>query len=108
MIAREGVRNEMGMNGKQSRELRFKVEIIVEPDDGQFHAYAPALKGLHVEGRTEDEVMENATDAARAYIRSLIKHGHPIPVSLSDAPPLNGSGKSHVGMHAHEQEFALT
>jgi predicted RNase H-like HicB family nuclease len=93
-------------NGKSV--LRFRVDIVVEPDAGAFHAFAPALKGLHVEGRTEDEAIKNATDAAKAYIRSLIKHGKPIPISAHDMPSGNGNGVDHEGTHAHPQEFALT
>ena len=60
--------------------LRFTVDIVVEPDEDQFHAYVPALKGLHVGGDTEQEALENARDAVIAYLRSLIKDGEPIPL----------------------------
>jgi predicted RNase H-like HicB family nuclease len=63
--------------------VQFTVDIIVEPDDGEFHAYCPALKGLHVGGRTEEEALQNATDAVDLYLKSLIKHGDPIPVGVA-------------------------
>ena len=62
--------------------IEFKVDIIVKPDDGGFHAYCPALKGLHVGGETEKEALKNARDAAIAYLESLIKHGDPIPLRV--------------------------
>ncbi len=62
--------------------LEFRVSVVVEPDDADFHAYCPALKGLHVSGNTEEEAIQNAGDAASAYLESLIKHKDPIPVGI--------------------------
>ncbi|MBN1690670.1 MAG: type II toxin-antitoxin system HicB family antitoxin [Dehalococcoidia bacterium] len=58
------------------------MEICVEPDEGGFHAYCPALKGLHTSGRTKKEAVENAVNAAKIYLESSIKHGDPIPVGI--------------------------
>lgn len=63
-------------------KIEFQLHIIVEADEDEFHAYCPALKGLHAGGITEEEALENAKDAAVAYILSLIKHGDPIPVGI--------------------------
>jgi len=70
----------MGNNGNPKFE--FEVGIFVEPDENGFHAYCPALRGLHTCGDTEEEALSNAADAATAYLRSLIKHGDPIPVGI--------------------------
>ena len=59
--------------------IGFKIEVIVEPDEDGFHAYCPALKGLHTCGDTEKEALNNAKDAAIAYLESSIKHGDYIP-----------------------------
>ena len=71
----------MGMTGNKPI-IGFKVDIIIEPDDGGFHAYCPALKGLHTAGDTKEEALHNARDAAIAYLESLIKHNDPIPVGI--------------------------
>ena len=63
-------------------EIGFKVEVVVEPDDNGFHAYCPALKGLHTSGDTQEEALANAKDAVAAYLQSLIKHGDPIPLNV--------------------------
>jgi predicted RNase H-like HicB family nuclease len=69
------------MTAKLAKEpIIFEVEFIVEPDGTGFHAYCPSLKGLHMEGATREEALANAKDAAIAYLRSLIKHGEPIPL----------------------------
>ena len=62
--------------------LEFRIEVIIEPDGTTFHAYCPAFKGLHTCGDTEEQALQNARDAASAYLESLIKHGDPIPVGV--------------------------
>lgn len=58
----------------------FKAKVIIEKDGDIYYAHCPALKGLHVDGMTEEEALKNAKDAMIAYIASLIKHGEPIPI----------------------------
>lgn len=62
------------------RTIKVSIRFVVEPDDGRFHAYCPELKGLHVDGATEEEAFENARKAAEIYIMSLIRHNDPLPV----------------------------
>jgi len=87
--------------------IEFKVEVVVEPDDVGFHAYCPALKGLHVGGDTKKEALQNAGDAALLYIKSLIRHGEPIPVGVT-VRTLGQSQKrlSHNVTH-HTQELKI-
>jgi len=66
----------------ETRMIKVRLRIMVEPDDERFHAYCPELKGLHVDGATEEEALGNAKDAANAYLRSLIKHNDPIPLGV--------------------------
>ena len=75
------------MPGNGESRIGFRLEIVVEPDDNGFRAYCPALKGLHTCGDTEEEALSNASDAAEAYLRSLIKHGDPIPVGILALKP---------------------
>jgi predicted RNase H-like HicB family nuclease len=65
-----------------SRTIEFTFTIVVEPDGRAFHAYCPALEGLHTDGDTQEEACRNAGDAAIAYIESLVKHHEPIPVDM--------------------------
>ena len=62
--------------------LDFLVTVVIEPDENGFHAYCPALRGLHVSGSTKREAVSNANKAVCAYIESLIKHKDPIPVGV--------------------------
>lgn len=87
--------------------IQFTIGIIVEPDEDAFHAFCPALKGLHVGGRTETEAVQNAADAAIMYLESLIKHGEPIPVGVATqlVPTIR---QTHGGRHAHTKKLALS
>jgi len=64
----------------KQKKIKFSVFVIVEPDGDRFHAYAPALKGLHVDGKSIGEAKENARDAAIVYFKSMIEYGDPIPL----------------------------
>jgi predicted RNase H-like HicB family nuclease len=66
-------------------EVVFSLGIVVERDDDRFHAYSPSLKGLHVQGNTEQEALQNALDAAEGYLLSLMNHGDPIPLGVDMA-----------------------
>jgi predicted RNase H-like HicB family nuclease len=64
------------------RILKLQIRFIVEPDGDRFHAYCPDLKGIHVDGVTEQEALENGKLAVEAYMCSLVKHEDPIPVGV--------------------------
>jgi predicted RNase H-like HicB family nuclease len=76
--------------------IGFLIEIAVKPDSEGYHAYCPSFKGLHVDGDTEQEALQNAKDAAVAYLESLIKHGDPIPLKVVKREyKTNSQGVSH-------------
>jgi predicted RNase H-like HicB family nuclease len=62
--------------------LAFQVTVVVESDGNEFHAYCPALKGLHVPGATIAEAVQNARVAAQLFLECLIEDGDPIPVGV--------------------------
>ena len=70
---------------KEEKRIIFEVDICVEPDENGYHAFCPALKGLHVHGDTEQEALEAAKDAAIAYLESMWKHGDPIPLLTKES-----------------------
>ncbi len=89
--------------------IEFKIEIVAEPDEDGFHAYCPALKGLHTAGDTEKEAVQNARDAAIAYLESLIKHNDPIPVGviMREEPEVSGaSDGQHISRHTEDLQVA--
>lgn len=60
--------------------LRLRVGIVIEEDEGKYHAFCPTLKGLHVEGETEAEALRLAKDAVSVHLDSLVRHNDPIPL----------------------------
>mgnify|MGYP001592243047 CR=1 FL=1 len=66
------------------RCLKVRVRFNIEPDDGRFYAYCPDLKGVHVDGDTPEEALQNARDAAEAYIESLIFNNDPLPLCIEE------------------------
>jgi predicted RNase H-like HicB family nuclease len=58
----------------------MKLRVIIEQDeDGVYIAECPTLPGCVSQGRTRAEAIENIKDAMRGYLKSLKKHGDPIP-----------------------------
>lgn len=64
------------------KTLIFRVPIIVEFDTINYHSYSPALKGLHMDGETEKEALENARNTAKDFLEIMIHDGIPIPLSI--------------------------
>jgi len=83
------------------RPIEFKVQVIIEPDEGEFHAYCPALKGLHVPGKTKEEALANAKEAAALYLETLIENN--LPISLSVTVPKRLIPVASLRRHAKPQ-----
>jgi len=60
--------------------IKFAITVLVSEDTVGYHAFIPAFKGLHSYGDSPEEAADNAAQAAVAYIKSMIKHGEPIPI----------------------------
>ena len=92
------------MNRPKGRII-LQVEVFVEPDGDGYHAFCPAFKGLHMDGETEEEALRNTIEALGAYIRSLIKHGEPIPsaVILGEKEI-----KRHRGLSSFKEQIPLS
>ena len=57
----------------------YTYRIILELDEGGYHAYVPALRGCHTWGKTIAEARKMVRDAIDVYLRSLIADGEPVP-----------------------------
>lgn len=61
----------------------MKYRVYLEPDeDGVFVATCPALPGCVSQGRTRAEAAENIREAIEGYLKSLRKHGDPVPPGI--------------------------
>jgi len=88
--------------------IEFRVQVIVEPDGNGFHAFCPALKGLHTCGQNEKEALKNAKIAASAYLQSLVEHGDPIPVGVESMKGIEAEGSaSNVSCYVEDLRVAV-
>jgi predicted RNase H-like HicB family nuclease len=61
----------------------MKYRVYLEQDeDGVFVATCPALPGCISQGQSRAEAAENIREAIDGYLRSLRKHGEPVPPSI--------------------------
>lgn len=58
--------------------MTYTYRIILEKDEGGFHASVPALPGCHTWGKTIDEARVMVRDAIGVYLRSLVADGEEI------------------------------
>lgn len=61
------------------KELKYSIILHPDPDEGGYTVTAPALPGLVTQGDTLEEAIENARDAIRLYVDSLVADGEPLP-----------------------------
>ena len=55
--------------------------VVIEPtENGEFWAHVPALPGCFTQGKTLEEVVRLAQEAAEGFIEMLGRLGKPIPV----------------------------
>jgi len=64
----------------KKHELALRVSYAVEEDGECFHAFAPAFKGLHVDGKTREEAVSNLVEAVVVYLNSLSQNSDPLPI----------------------------
>jgi len=57
--------------------------VILEPDNGSYHAYVPALKGCHSFGDSLEEAIGNIAEAMQLHLESMIEDGEMIPEDVS-------------------------
>jgi antitoxin HicB len=67
---------------KKITAVKFWVRIVVEKDSNGFYSYTPSLRGIHMNGDTPEEALEIAKEAAELMLKSMLKHGDPIPIDV--------------------------
>ncbi|MBC8446917.1 MAG: type II toxin-antitoxin system HicB family antitoxin [Chloroflexi bacterium] len=51
----------------------FAFTVIIEPDDGSYHAYVPALRGCHSFGETLAEAQANIAEALQLHLECMLE-----------------------------------
>ena len=63
----------------------MKYRVLIEQDeDGKFVASCPTMPGCWSQCDTRDEAVRNIGDAMKGYLKSLKKHGDPIPPPITE------------------------
>lgn len=65
----------------------YAFKVVVEPDEGGYHAHCPALRhfGAVTQGVTEDEAFRNIDEVVHMIMDELREEGTPLP-SASPGP----------------------
>lgn len=63
--------------------MRYRV-YLEQDEDGVFVASCPSLPGCISQGHTRAEATENIREAIECYLKSLRKHGDPVPPSIQE------------------------
>ncbi len=61
----------------------YNFDVVVEPDDGRWHAYCPALESLGAAtwGNTRDEALRHIREVVQMVTEGLVEDGIPVPDS---------------------------
>jgi len=59
----------------------YAYKVVVEPDEGGWHAYCPALRtlGAVTQGATEAEAFQNINEVVQMIVDELRAEGKPLP-----------------------------
>ena len=68
--------------------MNTSVTVVIEPDGEQFHAYCPALPGIHCNAPTAEEARDRTIPAIERYLDFLDEQGGPNPVGPGLDPDL--------------------
>jgi predicted RNase H-like HicB family nuclease len=60
----------------------YRYTIVIEPDEGGFHAFVPSLPGCHSYGKTLDEARLNIKEAISLHLDCMREDGESIPKSM--------------------------
>lgn len=57
----------------------YSYTVVIEPDEGGYHAYAPSLPGCHTFAETVDQARSSIAEAIELHIETMLADGEPIP-----------------------------
>jgi len=72
----------------------YTFKVVVESDEGGYHAYCPALRhlGAVTQGATETEALANINEVVQMIVDELSEDGQPLPeISTDDIEVFDGT-----------------
>jgi len=81
----------------------YTFKVVIESDDGGFHAYCPALRsyGAVTQGATEEEALQHINEVVQMVVDELIADGLPIPSNPQDVRVFQGMHVSVIPTRIH-------
>jgi predicted RNase H-like HicB family nuclease len=58
----------------------YQFTVVIEPDEGGYHAFVPMLPGCHSFGDTVDEARMNILEAIELHVQSMREDGQDVPI----------------------------
>jgi predicted RNase H-like HicB family nuclease len=73
----------------------YAFKVVVEPDEGGWHAYCPTLRqfGAVTQGLTEAEALANIHEVVQMVVDELQEDGIPLPSAPSDEIEIPASAR---------------
>lgn len=71
----------------------YAYRVVVEPDEGGWHAYCPALRsmGAVTQGTSEADALKNINEVVQMIVDEMMEEGKPLPSeSDTDVEILDG------------------
>jgi predicted RNase H-like HicB family nuclease len=64
----------------------YTFKVAVEPDEGGYHAYCPALRhlGAVTQGTTPEDALKNIYEVVQMIVDELQEEGKPLPIGTGD------------------------
>ena len=64
----------------------YTFKVVVEPDEGGYHAYCPALRhhGAVTQGATPEEALKNINEVVQMIVDELLQDHVPLPTASGD------------------------
>jgi predicted RNase H-like HicB family nuclease len=71
----------------------YSFKVVVEPDEGGFHAYCPALRsqGAVTQGATESEALRNIQEVVQMIVDELREENLELPSAGDDVDVSDGA-----------------
>jgi predicted RNase H-like HicB family nuclease len=64
----------------------YTFKVVVEPDEGGFHAHCPALRryGAVTQGTTPEDALKNINEVVQMIVDELLEDGVDLPAASDD------------------------
>ncbi len=71
----------------------YAFKVVVEPDEGGYHSYCPALRhlGAVTQGLTPEEALKNINEVVRMILDEIREDGLPFPEPSDEIEVFDGA-----------------